>query len=228
MDSPQKSMSPRGSFIKLNAQWRIYFYREVQRKLIHLTGLSIPISIILLGQKITVYALVLSMVSAIIVERYKLQGKIKLPAVRDYEQNRVSGYVYYVLGALLTVLLFPPAIAVTAILMLSLGDAASGIIGSIIKGSNVRANLLEGKRWAIKPWPLVLSTFLICLLVGYLSSVLVKFTGLAELEFAVYLAGSIGATAADAIPLSYRNWVVDDNFTIPICTGIMMTLAGLM
>jgi len=50
----------------------------------------------------------------------------------------VAGYVYFIIGSLLTVLLFKPMVAVLSMLMLCLGDAASAIIGSVLQGSNVR------------------------------------------------------------------------------------------
>ncbi|MHC1631196.1 MAG: diacylglycerol/polyprenol kinase family protein [Methanotrichaceae archaeon] len=214
----------------MKTQWRVSLYREIRRKLIHLTGLSVPAAILLLGRETTAGLICLALIVAIFLERVKLQEKISLPEMRDYEKHRVSGYVYYILGALLAVLFFRPMIAVTAMLMLSLGDAASGIIGSVLRGSDVRAGLMEGERWRLKPMPVVLGTFGVCLLVGYCASHLTGYTssGLNELSFLVYLAGAVGATAADAIPISFRRQVLDDNFTIPLYSGTMMTLISLI
>ncbi len=192
--------------------------REAERKLIHLTGLTVPVSLLLLGRDITAVLVGLALVVGLILERERLRGKIRMPAVRDHERNRVAGYIYYILGSLLTVLVFEPMIALTALLMLSLGDAASGMAGSAIRGSNVR---VEGGR-RLKPLPVMLTILGVCLIVGYLSS------GLTGLSFPVYLAGAAGATVADAVPISYRRKSIDDNLTIPLCAGGMMALASLI
>ncbi|NYT02328.1 MAG: hypothetical protein GKC10_06210 [Methanosarcinales archaeon] len=204
-------------------EWQTLLAREIRRKTIHITGLSVPIGLVLLGQMITAALIATAMAVAIVLETMRLRGQIRLPEVRDSEKDRVAGYVYFIFGALLTVLLFRPAIALTAMLMLSLGDAASGIIGSVLRGSNVRdQSSLPGARRRIKPLPVVLGMFLVCLALGYLSSALTL------LPFAVYLAGALGATLADSVPVFLRGSVVDDNFTIPIYASLFMTLASLI
>ena len=204
--------------VDLDFGGRAILKREAERKLIHLTGLTVPVSILLLGRDITAGLVGLALVVGLILERERLRGKIRMPAVRDHEKDRVAGYIYYILGALLTVLVFEPMIALTALLMLSLGDAASGMAGSAIRGSNVR---VEGGR-RLKPLPVMLTILGVCLIVGYLSS------GLTGLSFPVYLAGAAGATVADAVPISYRSKSIDDNLTIPLCAGGMMALASLI
>jgi len=203
---------------------------EAKRKGIHLSGLSVPTAIILFGKVPTIGFVALALLVALFLERRRLDGKIKLPAVRDSEANRVAGYVYYIFGALLTVLLFPPAIAIAAMLMLSLGDAASGIIGSVVRGSAVRTRIMEGEGWRPKPLPVVAGTFAVCLLAGYAAS-LVEGTFLPGPELltpVVYLVGAAAATFADAVPLSFRRRVIDDNFTIPVLSGLAMSIAILL
>ncbi len=204
--------------VDVDPEWRAILKREAERKLIHLTGLSVPASILLLGRDITVGLVGLALVVGLILERERLRGKIRMPAVRDHERNRVAGYIYYILGALLTVLVFEPMIALTALLMLSLGDAASGLAGSAIRGSNIR--VAGGRR--LKPLPVMLTILGVCFIVGYLSSWM---TGLSP---QVYLVGAVGATVADAVPISFRSKSIDDNLTIPLCAGGMMALASLI
>jgi len=84
---------------------------EVKRKGIHISGLSVPAAIILLGKGPTIGLVAIALLAALFLERRRLSGKIRLPSVRDHEADRVAGYIYYILGALLTVLLFPPTIA---------------------------------------------------------------------------------------------------------------------
>lgn len=203
---------------------------EAKRKGIHLSGLSVPAAIILFGKVPTVGFVALALLVALFLERRRLSGRIRLPAVRGYEADRVAGYVYYIFGALLTVLLFPPIIAIAAMLMLSLGDAASGIIGSVVRGSAVRTRIMEGEGWRPKPLPVVAGTFAVCLLAGYAARLVevTFFSGPFLLTPVVYLVGAVAATSADAVPLSFRERVIDDNFMIPVLSGLAMSIAILL
>jgi len=201
---------------KVDPQWRNKLVKEVRRKLIHLTGLLVPIGILAFGKTVTAILIALALIVALIIEMGRLKGKIKLPEVRDKEQNRVAGYIYYILGSLLTVVIFEPMIAVTSMLMLSLGDAASGIVGSTLERSNVRDNC---SRISLKPLPILVSMFLVCLAIGFLSS------SITQLPFEVYLAGAVGATIADSLAVNVRKRTIDDNLTIPLLSGFMMSLA---
>ncbi len=73
--------------------------------------------------------------------------------------------------------------------------------------------------WRVKPIPIVLGMFLVCLAIGRLSS------GLTHLSFPVYLAGAVGATVADSVALFINGRCLDDNLTIPLFAGAMMAAA---
>ncbi|VVB66891.1 Uncharacterised protein [uncultured archaeon] len=203
----------------LDAEWRTKLVKEIRRKVIHLTGLSVPLGILVFGRTFTALMIALALATALLLERGRLRGTIRLPEVRDHEEEKVAGYIYYIVGSLLTVILFAPRVAVAAMLMLSLGDAVSGLVGSVLENSNVRGC---NERWRVKPMPLVASMFLVCLVIGYLSS------GLTRLPFSVYLAGAIGATVADCVALVFCRRNVDDNLTIPLFAGIMMSAATML
>lgn len=204
-------------------QWTNILAKEIKRKLIHLIGILIPLGILIIGVSLTTYVLVLSLAIALVLEEVRLHGKIRLPAiVRDHEQDRFAGYFYFILGSMIAVVIFPPMIALTALLMLTIGDAASGIYGATLKGSNVRSRRTEGNWPHAKPLSVVVCMLLTCFAIGYVSS---SFTYLA---LPVYLAGAVGATVADSIPISLGKRVTDDNLTIPIFSGGLMVLAGLL
>jgi dolichol kinase len=201
--------------LQLVEEWRANLVREMKRKLIHLVGLSVPLGILVFGRVYTAIIIALVMALALVMEAGRLKGIICLPAVREQEEEKVAGYVYYIAGSLLTVSIFQPMIAVASMLMLTLGDAVSGLLGSVVENSNVRA---PGKK-RIKPFPIVTAMFLACLAIGYLSS------GLTSLPFEVYLAGAVGATVADSVAIVICQRGLDDNLTIPLFAGVMMTLA---
>ena len=205
--------------IDTEPQWRTNLVREIKRKTIHITGLSVPVGILVFGKIYTAGMIALALGVALILEAGRLRGSISLPATRDHEQEKVAGYIYYIFGSLVTVALFQPMIALTSMLMLSLGDAVSGLVGSVLMNSNVRE---QNVRWRFKPLPIVASMFMACMVIGYVSS------SLTRLPWEIYLFGALGATLADSMDLVVCNRGLDDNLTIPIFSGMMMSLAALL
>ena len=219
----------------LVSDWRNRLVREVRRKAIHLSGLSVPLGLIFLGRSITAWALVLVLAISLVLEAQRLQGRISLPEVREHEKTRVASYIYYMAGCLLTVLLFPGSIAVVAILFLALGDTVSGLVGSILKNCDVRsspapaaqvgaAGASPGARtlaWRVKPLPVLAATFLACLFIGALTS------SLSGLAWPVYLLGAAGAAFADGVAVLAQGRSLDDNFSIPVLSGAVMSGAAL-
>jgi dolichol kinase len=203
-------------------QWRTMLVKEVRRKAIHLTGLSVPLGLIFLGRMVTATAIALVFAASLLLETARLRGKIRLPEVRDHEETKVAGYIYYMAGSLLCVLLFPPGIAITAMLFLSLGDTVSGLAGSILKNCDVRGSPAPAGRGRIKPLPVVTAMFLACLLIGYIA------TGFSGLSFPVYLAGAAAATFADGVAITIGNKSLDDNFSIPVFSGALMSAVALI
>jgi dolichol kinase len=207
--------------LELALEWRAKLVKEIRRKAIHLSGLTVPLGIIFLGRSITAVAIALALAVSLLLEAQRLKGKIRLPEVRDHEHTRVAGYIYYMAGCLLVVLLFPPMIAVTSVLFLALGDTVSGLAGSILKNCDVRGMPAQkGRR--IKPLPVVAAMFSACLFIGYISS------GFSGLSFAVYLAGAAAATFADGVAIIVKGRSLDDNFSIPVLSGALMSALALI
>jgi len=218
----------------LVSDWRNRLAREVRRKAIHLSGLSVPLGLILLGRSITAWALALVLAISLVLEAQRLQGRFSLPEVREQEKTRVASYIYYMVGCLLTVLIFPESIAVVAILFLALGDTVSGLAGSILKNCDVRSSpspageagaagaspVVRGLSWRVKPLPVLVATFGACLLIGALTA---SFNGLA---WPVYLSGAAGAAFADGVAVLVKGRGMDDNFTIPVLSGAVMSGAA--
>ncbi|MCX8206235.1 MAG: hypothetical protein N3G75_00170 [Methanothrix sp.] len=199
--------------------WRACLIREIRRKSIHLTGLSVPILLLKAGWCTTVGFVATALLVAVVLEALRLRGMIQLPEVRESEQGRVAGYFFYISGCLLTVILFSEMIAALAILMLCIGDAASGIVGSVVVGSNVRDSSAPRKR---KPRVVAAVMLAVCVLLGVLSA------GFTHLPPHVYLAGAAGATLADSVAIFVKGRSVDDNFTIPLVSGALMAGASML
>lgn len=207
---------------ELAPEWRTKLVKEIRRKAIHLTGLSVPLGLIFLGPGVTAVAIALVLAASLLLEAARLKGKIRLPEVRDHEETKVASYIYYMAGSLLCVLLFPPSIAVTAMLFLTLGDTVSGLVGSILKNCDVRGMPAPAGRGRIKPLPVLAAMFSACLLIGYLAS------GFSGLSFPIYLAGAAAATFADGVAIIIRDRSLDDNFSIPVFSGALMSAVALI
>lgn len=202
------------------------FFRELQRKAFHVSGSLIPIIYYFISRETAL--LFLGIINAVLlfIEWQRLSGRLKLPQIllRPHEEKQVAAYIYFQIAALLSILLFDKTIAIAAILMLALGDTASGLSGAMLRGSNVR---YSHEKIIIKPWLIMAIMFIVCLLIGLFLSDLPPARDMAQMSFAVYAAGAVGATIGDAIPLRVQGKPVDDNLMIPLLAGLFMTVASL-
>ena len=71
-------------------QWRTNLVRKIKRKTIHITGLSVPVGIVVFGKIYTAGMIALALGVALILEVGRLRGRISLPATRDHEQEKVE------------------------------------------------------------------------------------------------------------------------------------------
>ena len=97
------------------------------------------------------------------------------------------------------VLLFEPMIALPAMLMLALGDPVSGALSD---------NTLR----RVKRPRVLIAMFVV--------SAILATPFLSEYPVAV-VAAALGATLADGITLQIRDYIVDDNLTIPIYAAVL-------
>jgi dolichol kinase len=135
--------------------------------------------------------------------------------MRAHEHKKLFGSTWYLIGCFWTLVLFPPIIAITAILFLNVGDLAAALVGmsygetklliiSNIFGGPPTKKSLEGS----------LACFVTCMVVG----MGVFFGGVPMFEYIVFM-GALGATLGELIP------GIDDNVTIPLVSGTAMTFA---
>ena len=72
---------------ELISDWRGRLAREMRRKAIHLTGLSVPAGIILFGRTITAAAIAVVLAASLVLEALRLKGKVRLPETREQEET---------------------------------------------------------------------------------------------------------------------------------------------
>lgn len=180
---------------------------EPGRRLVHSSGSLVPL--VYVFELITwrqAQAIVLSaMALATVLEGLRLSGYLDWwvyrKFTREYEKHWPAGYALALLGASVTVLVFDPFVAVPALLMLTIGDPVSGILGG---------NTLE-----VKEGYVLLATFGVCLGIA----------GLLGIPTGPAVLGAGAATVADGTTPTLRGYVIDDNLTIPIVAASAMSIS---
>jgi dolichol kinase len=189
---------------------------ELRRRAVHASGVGFPALYLLdlvdwstLGWLLLVGAGVAAGLETIRLG-VGLDWAIYETLTREYERDNVAGYALYMFSMTGVALVFEPLVAVPGMLMLTLGDPISGLLGSNEAGRAKRAGV-------------VVVMFAVC--VALAAAVLV---GARPLPTALVAAavGGAGATVADGFTPVVRGYVLDDNLTIPpaACAGIWLVL----
>ena len=187
---------------------------EIVRKFIHVgSGIVISVLYAISQRDLLIVGLPFSLFIISFLEVLRFKGMVSVPFLRDREKKKVGGHAFFILGAFISILLFDKQIAIASILMLAIGDAASGIALAAKRGTLDGG---EAYKRRIKPPDVILVMFGVCFLVGYLtvdSSV-------------TAIGGAIGATIADGMHLRVYGIPIDDNLTIPLYAGFLMSLVS--
>jgi len=185
---------------------------EIARRGVHVSGSAVPLAYVadLLTWRQVQAILVAGLVGVAILEVIRLgiglDWWIYEYLTREYEQDNIAGYALALVSTTTVGLLAPPMIAVPALLMLTLGDPISGLLGSGEIQSVGSGQYLELIRKS--PRALVV-TFGVCTTIG-----------LAFVAPVAALFGGVAATVADGIKPVIVTYVIDDNLTIPLASAV--------
>lgn len=192
---------------------------HLTRKLWHmctgLVGLSFYSGLGLSSQEMA-WALLILAISAIAVEitRLKVMAvnkvvlKIMKPFMRESEKNSMSGFPFYALGVSLALLMFDEKIAILAALFLMFSDPISSLFGILYGKDKIVGNKsLQG----------AMAGFIVCYILTFVYGSYYYRPGVDLLLFSV-VAGVIGSIS------ELCSIFVDDNLTIPIVSGLGLTL----
>jgi dolichol kinase len=208
---------------------RPLFFKELGRKAFHIGGCVIPAAYYyFVSREIMLVVLAACVLGAGFLEYMRLNGRDLYPTtfMRQSEGRPVGSYFYAALSMFLAVLLFDKAITAAAILFLIFGDSITGMAGALLlmytgkKAIDVREKAQGSLIYAVthpKPLPLMLLMFAICAAIGLAFR--------PELSYAAIAAGALGAVIADAFPWRIGGYTIDDNLSIPLVAGALMTLA---
>ena len=178
-------------------------------------------------------------------DRLVLGNSLLDPLYRDYEQESPAGYAYAITGMFFAVLLFEPSVAVAAVFVLSFADPVVGLISPNrlmrVKPPSVLAAMFVAAFVVITATGALLPDVLNA--VSPLEAPLGNVFPSIDLTYAQAAAGAVGATFADGVKfrvagdkpielvepgMEVKGYVVDDNITIPLYSGVLMTVVALV
>lgn len=125
--------------------------------------------------------------------------------MRRHEADHLMGSTYFMIAALISVLLFDKLIAISALSFLVLGDAIAAIIGKKYGRIHYWEKSVEGS----------IACFVMCCCVG------TAIMGIQPVALLIVLSGSLAATIAEALPAP-----MDDNMRVPIVSGLVMQIVS--
>jgi dolichol kinase len=186
---------------------------EIKRRLMHMSGVTLPMSYFLIEDQVLVimvilFATLVATFTEIIRLRTNYISEYLSSLVREYEKNSVAGYYYYIIGMLISWIIFEPQIAFVASLCLAISDPIGGII------LNLYDNIF------LKSVGVFLSSLLISSVtyLGYYNQNMLAVV-------VMIITASLCAVYAEYVELRVRDNIIDDNFLIPILTGIGSTVS---
>ncbi|MGB8656815.1 MAG: hypothetical protein WCE90_03410 [Candidatus Zixiibacteriota bacterium] len=198
----------------------ISFYNEFKRKGTHLLALCIPIAYFLLPKLASLLLLSPVVLGSIVVDVIRLRrlplhgllNRLLGPILREHENADCAGSSYILLASFLSILLFEKSVAVAAISFIILGDIAAALIGRRFGRTKWRWDPRRGSANSDRRKSLEGS--LACLSVCVAVAVVVP-----HLPLWAGLPGALLATTVEALPIP-----IDDNFSVPLISGLVMHL----
>lgn len=187
---------------------------EIKRQLLHvLIGTSV-LFLLIVEVLTPLYIFVILVISGIL---SILSKQSNLPIVswfldnferdRDRKKFPGRGFISFFIGILLAIKLFEPPIAYASIMVLTLGDTVSHLIGTHIGRTR---HPLNGHKS----------------LEGNLAGGLAGFVGaLFFINPLSALIGSFGAMTIEAIQFKMNNTIIDDNIIVPLACGALIMIA---
>ncbi len=192
---------------------QISFGQELLRKGTHLGALIIPGSYYCFGlsraEMLAIMipaALAMSLIDIARLRRWDLwenfAGRLIGPMIRPHEKaGDFSGATYILLTICVVVALFSKPVAVACLAFIMVGDTFAALIG----------RRWGRHRFGQKSWE---GSF------ACLASLLVVAWFTPDLPLTIGILGAVVATTVEALP-----WGIDDNVTVPLISGLVMTLA---
>ena len=187
-------------------------YLELRRQMFHaLLGVAIVLGVIY--GLLTVKRLLLVFIIGVILSG--LSTGFRIPVIgwflerfdRKGERIPGKGAVFFVLGSILVLALFPQSIALAGIMILALGDSLATIVGLHLgKVRSVNRKSME----------------------GFFAGVTAAFIGaMLFVDYISALAGSLAAMCLELLEVRLGSRIVDDNIMVPMVAASVMWILTL-
>ncbi|TWT43927.1 Cytidylyltransferase family protein [Phycisphaerae bacterium RAS1] len=186
--------------------------REIGRKVVHLTSALVPI-VYLFAPRDRMLMLAGAALAIVLAVDWLRRTPTAFGRwfrglfgymLRSYEERELMGGTFVLLAGFLCVLLFSKPIAVTVLFILSISDSAASIIGILFGKARFMGKTIAGSA-AFFVTALVIAAVLLPGRVG------------------IIVVAAVAATLVEALPLRIGGWKVDDNLSVPLITGCVLT-----
>ncbi len=189
------------------------FYRQIVHLMVGI-GTAILIYYEVLSSLALLLLIIVGVLASFISKRTNLPGfSFFLHHLEREEQRKTfpgRGLIFYFVGVLLVIELFPRDIALASIMVLAFGDSISHIVGERF---GQLKNIFNGKSKK--------------LLEGTLAGAIVGFLGAAIfVPFSQAFLGSFAAMIAEVIEIDFNQQPLDDNMVVPLVAGTVMYLVS--
>ncbi|MGD8454112.1 MAG: SEC59/DGK1/VTE5 family protein [Phycisphaerae bacterium] len=189
------------------------FRHELLRKTIHAGSAVCPLIYGLLGKEGSLWIAIPITIAFIIIDVLRRQsgpvqrlyGRLFGAVTRRHEARHFCGATYVMIAVVLCIVLFPRPVAIASMLFLSISDAVASLVGLTI----------GRPRWSDKS-AAGSAAFLV-------TAVLIALLCLPDAK-ALGVIGAIAATVVEALPIRVGPLRLDDNLTVPLAGGVVMTL----
>ena len=195
---------------------QISFVHELWRKGTHMGALAVPAFYHLSGfDKFEMsMVMVLAFVLMVLIDIARLRDwwfwrgfakRFLSPLIRSHEHAGDWTGAFYILGSMcVSIALFEKSIAIAALAFIIVGDVFAALIGRKFGGHFFRGKTVEGSLGCLA------GTLLVALLVP-------------ELPLWTGLIGAVVATVTEAV-----SFEIDDNVSVPLVSGLVMSLFQLL
>jgi dolichol kinase len=180
---------------------------EFKRKFIHIFSLFFIIIYYLANKwydkKTALFSLIILLAIFLLIEYFRIKKKKKIPILhifwREREKDKLAGYIYFIIGAIIVFTFFDFYIAVTALLMATFGDMAAALIG-----------IPFGKHWLKSvphtAWEGIIAEFVVDIIIG----------AIILTNWYIIIAMALVATIVETFLIH-----IDDNLSIPLFAGLI-------
>ena len=180
--------------------------QSIWRNLFHFSGIVIPLVYLLVNRGAALGLTILLFCMVLVVEFLRITGLLKLGMAGKYlkekEQNKPTGSVFFMVAVLATILLFRKEAAICSLLVLCTSDPLSSLVGRRAGRHPLFGKSIEGT-------------------LAFLGSSLIIL-----MLFSVSLASALAVAFVATLTELFTPPFLDDNLTIPIATGLALTILG--